>query len=286
MKKSIFLFVVLVFALVACEGGEPPSPAPEPTEVVAVEAEPTEVLPEPTAEPTEVPPEPTAEPTLEPTEEPTVAPTEMPTANDVVIEWLNDAEVVFEECADAMAENEGGQFGAGATKTYNADDDVFAFGAENGGIWMPLNTHLDQFGGMEANGEQAILIKFQPLPPFSLSFTFMGPNEFGVDFWGGGKPSLFWVVEAWKDPFDGNLALEEGGWYYTLMAIDREGNFRSVVWEENNPDNKATFSEAFAERDQGDGYKNQSWKFIIGSNAPMTLNVAEYKVYKFSGFSQ
>lgn len=204
----------------------------------------------------------------------------------IVAQWLNDAEVVFSENVEAMAQNDGGQFGPGARKEFVAEGGLFAFSDEGGGIWTPLNTRLDEFGGMEANGEQAILIRFQPLPPFSLSYTFMGPNEFGIDFYEGGKPSLFWFIEAYKEPFDGNLSLQEGGWYYALMAMDRDGKFRSVIWEDGNPDNNATFSGDFSTRDQGDGYKNQSWKFIIGSNAPMTLNVAEYKIYNFSGFVQ
>ncbi len=271
MKKYVFVFVILAFILAAC-GGETPPPPPEPTEVV-------EVAPEPTA--TEAPPEPTAEPIAIPTEKPSS------TASDTVInQWLTDPQELFGENAEAMAENGGGQFGAGSEKSYNAEENVFTFASGEDAIWTSLNTHLDEFNEEEGGGEQAILIKFQPSTASSLYFTFMGPNEFGVNFWKDGRPSLFWYIEAWEELFEGDLVLEGEGWYYTLMAIDREGNFRSVVWEEGNPDNKAAFSEAFAERDQGDGYKNQSWKFIIGSNAPMTLNMAEYWVYTFSGFAQ
>ncbi len=206
--------------------------------------------------------------------------------DSIVAEWLNDPEVVFSENVEAMAQNDGGQFGPGATKEFVAEGGLFAFSDDDGGIWTPLNTHLDQYGGMETQGNQAFLIHFQPLPPFSLGFVFMGDNELWVDFWEGGKPSIVWVAETNKGPFEGNLALEEGGWYYALMAMDRDGNFRSVVWEDGNPENKAWISDALGEREQGDGYKNQSWKFIISSNAPMTLNVADYQVMKFSGFAQ
>lgn len=275
MKKVTFLFVFFVFLLSACGGGA------EPTPTVEVPEEPTLV---PTEEPTDVPPEPTQEPTPEPTEEPTPEPTEIPGAEDIINQWLVDAQVVFGEKAEDMQENNGGQFGPGSIKTYNAEENVFTFSDDNGSIWTPLNTHLDQFEGVEPNGEQAILFKFQPSSSSGLGFTFMGPNEFGVDFQES-YPGVFWFVEASREAFEGDLVMEDGGWYYILMAIDREGNFRSVVWEDGNPDNHAVFSGAFAERDQGDGYKNQSWKFIIGSG-PMTLNVEEYLVYTFSEFAQ
>lgn len=219
--------------------------------------------------------------------------------DSVVAEWLSDAEIIFAEDASAMAENEGGQFGAGAIKTYNPEENVFTFSDDRGAIWMPLNTYLDQFDGMTIGGNQAMLIKFQPLPPYSLSFNFVSENPFGIDFSAGGTPQVFWAAEMkgefragrmWSqdgmERFSGSLRLEEGGWYYALMAIDNEGNFRSVIWEVGNPDSNTSFSGAFAERVQGDSYKNASWQFLVGSPAPMTLNVAEYQVIKFSGFAQ
>ena len=205
---------------------------------------------------------------------------------DIINQWLADWENVFGENAEAMADNEGGQFGSGAMKVYNAEENVFTFFETEGSIWMGLNTHLDEFGGMETGGNQAMLIKFQPSSANALSFTFMGPNEFGVDFWDEGRPGTFFFIEATKEYFEGDLTLADGVWYDMLMAIDRDGNFLSVVWEDGNFDNNAIYRANLSERDMGEGYQNASWKFIIGSQGPLSLNVAEYNILNFNGFSQ
>ncbi|MBN1303846.1 MAG: hypothetical protein JXA13_05370 [Anaerolineales bacterium] len=193
---------------------------------------------------------------------------------------------VISENALAIAENETGQFGPGADKNYNAADGVFEFFAGEGeNAWMPLNTLPDEYGdGREAGSPQTILIKFKPAD--RLMFDFMGPNEFGIDFWEENKPSLFWFIEAYKEPFEGELALQADAWYYTLMAIDSEGNFRSIVWEDGNANNRATYGGNFAERDNGGGYINQPWKFIIGFQGASTLSVEEYRIFTFNGFAQ
>ena len=202
-------------------------------------------------------------------------------------QWLMDWEVVFGENVEAMTDNEGGQFGPGSIKAYNAEENVFTFSDENGSsIWTPLNTRLDEFGGVETGGNQAIMIKFQPSVANALYYTFMGPNEFGVTFWDEGRPNTFFMVEAYQESFEGEFALQEGLWYNMLMAIDSEGNFLSVVWEDGNFDNHASYKANLSERDMGEGYQNASWKFIIGSQGSLNLNVVEYNVFKYSGFSE
>jgi hypothetical protein len=83
------------------------------------------------------------------------------------------------------------------------------------------------------------------------------------------------------EDFDGSLRMEEGGWYYILMAMSGDGSFRSLVWKDSDPQNIASYSGDF-----GSDYANNSWKFIIGSTVPMTLNIAEYHVFTFSGFNK
>lgn len=267
MKKRIFVLVVFVFILAACGGGEVPAAQD------AVEAEPI-------AEVVEV----------QPTEEPEVIPTETVDLNNpdtILDQWLQAYRPIFGENAEAMANNQGGQFGPGSEKNFNEVEGFFEFSAPEGeDAWTPLNTHLDEYGDVDAGTEQAILIKFQPAPANNLMFVFMGQNEFGVEFFDDGRPSVFWMVEANKEAFETELALQEGLWYYTLMAIDRDGNFRAVIWEDGDAKNAAVFSQALSERDQGDGYKNASWKFIISFGAPGTLKVENYTIYTFSEFVQ
>lgn len=265
MKKFVFVSIVFAILLAGCST---PTPLPEPT------AKPILTLP-PTKEPTA-----TIEPTSTPIPEPTV---DVNSLDYIVEQWLIEPEVVFKENVDDMASNEGGQFG-GATQKF-ADSTLFVFSNGSEGIWTPLNTKLDEYGGMEKGGNQAILFKFQSEQPETLFFTFMGDQrEINVDFWEGGKPRFNLVNDFESTPYTGVLALVPNNAYFMLMAMDSEGNFRSIVWEEAEPRNRSTFSGAFGERAQE--YKNSSWKFILGSNAPTFLSLEEYRVYKFNGFAQ
>ena len=205
---------------------------------------------------------------------------------DIINTWFTDWEAVFGENVDCMKDNEGGQFGPGSMKVYNEEENVFTFSEMDGMIWTPLNTHLDEFDGVEPGGNQAIMIKFQPSVANALQFTFMGPNEFGVEFWDDGHPSTFYYAEAYKEGFEDDFALEAGLWYNMLMAIDKDGKFLAVVWEDGNYENHAMYKQDLSTRDMGEGYKNASWKFIIGSSGALTLNVAEYNVISFGGFNE
>jgi hypothetical protein len=269
MKKTIVVMLLLV--LTGCSTANQATTEPEPTTVIVVE-EPTQT-PLPTEEPTQPP-----EPTLDPND-----------VENILTQWLINAQEVFSEDPQAMSQNEGGQFGPVPIKTYNSSDSVFEFSTGEGEAgWVPLNTLLDEYGSDRQPGSpQAILFKFQaPNQPDQLIFDFMGPNEFGIDFQDGGKPSLFWFIDVQKEAFTGDLVLQTGAVYNVLMAIDSEGNFRSVVWEEGNYQNQATFSDNFAERENnGAGYQNQSWKFVIGFGSSDTLKIHGYRVFTFEGFA-
>lgn len=271
MKK--ILIVLLALGLTACSTTAPTQTIAE-TEPIA-----TTIVTESTQEPL-----PTEE--LTPTAEPTLDPNDV---QNILGQWLINPQEVFGEDSQAMADNSGGQFGPVSIKTFNSSESVFEFGTGEGEAgWVPLNTLLDEFGSDRQPGSpQAILFKFQaPNLPDKLIFDFMGPNEFGVDFQNGGQPSLFWFIDAQKEAFTGDIVIQSGIVYNVLMAIDSDGNFRSVVWEEGNYQNQATFSGNFAERENnGAGYQNQSWKFVIGFGSSDTLKIHEYKVFTFEGFA-
>ena len=263
MKKIVY--GLLIFSLIGC------SPVNQEEMQTELESESTE--------------------TVLPAEEPTLTPEPTPDMNDPLVvldQMMINPEVVLLEDANAMAENDGGQFGFVSIKNYNTEENVFEFSVNEGeSAWVPLNTMLDEFGAnRQAGSNQAIYMKFQPpAQSNTLVFDFMGLNEFGIDFQNGGKPSLFWFVDAYNEQFEGDLALQFDTYYYLVMAIDSDGKFRSVIWEDGVPENRATFSSNFAERQNGEGYQNQTWKFIIGFGGPDTLKIAEYGPITFDGFN-
>ena len=261
MKKTAsLLFIVLSVILASCATNQPTeNPIPTSTKTVA---------PTVTPKPIEIPTT---------TDEPE---NNNMTPDAIVSEWLSDPQQIWSENSVAMAENQGGQFGSGSNKNYIAEQDVFSFTDSDGMIWTRLNTNLDEWEGGDPQGNQAILVKWQAFSPSALGFTFIGKNsskEFNVQF---SNPCQLNRIEG-IEQFTGDLEIEEGVWFYTLMAIDCNGNFRSVIWQADDPEKQSSYQGSF-----GEEYANDSWRFIFGSSSPMTLNVQEYAVYTFSDFIQ
>lgn len=269
MKKRILTFVlVAVFSLSACSPkGSAPINTLEPTELPATTA--------PTTAPTKMP-EATA--TMEPT----------PDLNnpEVILQQVFiNPNVVFSEDANSMAENQGGQFGPVAIKQFNPEEHVFEFTSDANNGWVPLNTMLDAFGDQAQTGQsQAILFTFTaPANPASVIFDFMGANEFGVSFESEARPAVFWFAEAYKEEFEGEFLLESGITYHILMGLSSDGRFVSLIWQEGDFANHVRFDQDFSSRQNGEGYKNQTWKFVIGFGATDTLKIHGYKVITFEG---
>ncbi len=209
---------------------------------------------------------------------------------EVMKTFLNDPVLKFNENVDGMKQNNGGQFGPGSKKTVPDGAAYMSFTGQNDkdGIWTPLNTPLDQFDKSDKpGGNQAIFFKFQALPPEYLYFTFMGPQEFNIDFWEGGKPRINWLAEFKNAPMQSkSFTIEKGIWYFMLMAMDKNGKFTAAIWEADNYKNMTIFFEDFSTHPGGEKYKNASWKFILGSNEPMTINLENYRVLSFGSINE
>ncbi len=210
-------------------------------------------------------------------------------AMGIVGTWLENQREVFGEGARAWKDNNGGHFGAGALKNFDDETQTLIF-KNNGGenIYTPLNTPLDEYNGDEEKGNQAILFKFKAEPASPLYFTLLVPGdngplvEFNVDFWNKGKPYITMMAEFKTDPWDdGPFVVEDGKWYYMLMAMEKSGYFVTSIWEDGNPENRISFQDNLSAHPEGDKYVNASWKFFVGSNAATTLSMEEYKVLTF-----
>lgn len=275
MKKAIctiLVFSIYIFSLTACAasdtGSSETAQLVEDTEEIAIE-------------------DPVEEPTVEPTEEPA------PGLYDpwvMVNELLVNPVVVFDENTASMRENEGGEFSYVDIKKYNAEEDVFEFSTGNDGAYLILSGFLDEVGeNRETGSAQGIFVKFQPPTNdvSSLGFGFHAPaGELTVDFGDNGKPSLTIVEEFRNDPFSGSLALESGKFYYFLMALNSNGEFTSVVWEDSNADNRAGYTTNFADHQSAEYYQNSSRSFNMSFAANDTLKIAEYAILTFDGINE
>ncbi len=154
---------------------------------------------------------------------------------------------------------------------------------------MPYNERLADAGGEHRNNTQAILIKFQPEQAGNLSFKLFGIGdlELAVAFDEQNHPNFVNIQEAMKFPFSDyaptDLELESGKWYYGLFAFDTDGNFRAVIWEEGDAEGRAYCAENLSE--QRDDYRDSNWELVIGFDAGGTLNVENYDIMDFDGFT-
>lgn len=287
MKKKIVFVIGLLSVLSILLGACAPQSTTEPTQV---QEDPATEAPLPT-ETEEAAPTETEAPTEEPTEE--VIETDEPAALDpvqeVVDQWLVDWDEIFKEDAFAMADNMGGQFGAGSGKNFNADEMVFEFSNEGEGIFVPLNTLLRDFCGEECKPGMAIAVTLQPIP-MSLNFRNTDRpdmNDFGVEFDGEMQQSIYWVGDAYKEPFESQLDIQPSTWYTVLIAITDDGKYTLLVWQSDSPENMASYSGDYGTREDTEGYLNVNWKFAMWDNgAESPLKVKNYAVYTFDGFEE
>jgi hypothetical protein len=64
-----------------------------------------------------------------------------------------------------------------------------------------------------------------------------------------------------SEPLAGHLSASPDTWYYALLAVDRGGEFIAMVWERDNPSEKAA-----AWRDMGPAWSGLPWEFIGQAN--------------------
>lgn len=97
-----------------------------------------------------------------------------------------------------------------------------------------------------------------------------------------GKPEFVHVQDFYRAPYsqfrETNLSLENDKWYWAMMAVDGEGQYRSLVWEDGNPANNAFCQE-------GSRATDNNFNFSMGFGPNMTLNVYEYFIIDFDGFT-
>lgn len=288
MKKKFVIVLGLLSVLGLLLGACAPQSTPAPTQVQDV----TEAEEPLTTETEEAAPLETEAATEQPTEE-VVVETEEPVALDpvqeVVDQWLVDWDEVFKEDAFAMADNMGGQFGAGSGKNFNADEQVFEFINEGEGIFVPLNTLLRDFCGEDCKPGTAIAVTLQPIP-MSLNFRNTDRpdlNDFGIEIDSQMQQSVYWIGDAYKEPFESQLEIQPDTWYTVLIAITEDGKYKLLIWQSDSPENMVSYTGDYGAREDSEGYLNVNWKFAMwdtGAEAP--LKVKNYAVYTFAGFEE
>jgi len=275
-KKSVFL-LILVLLLSACsKGSVEPTPIPEePKEEQIIEQE----IEQEDEQEVEQEADTSDEAQAQEQQDDPIDPMDM--AQTV----LNDPMVIFQEDAAMMDENTAANFGSVAIKQLGEGGEYYQFISNIDGAYMIGNMNFLDVGDFRGNA-QAVMIKFQPENVEGLFFTLFGNGEIILSF-PDNQPFFTHVNDNYNAPYsdyrDTNLTLESDKWYWAIMAMDAEGNFRSLVWEEQNPENNAYCGENMG--DWHPEYKGGNWHLTIGFGPNQTLNIKEYFIMDFDGFT-
>lgn len=205
----------------------------------------------------------------------------------VVQTILNDPQVLFSEDADAMNQNGGASFGNVAVKQRGRNKSYYEFVSDDNGANMAGTQKLTNLGTFRDNA-QAVLFKFNSDTPAELSFTLAsGALSVSLCFDETGRPTFAYAGDDYLTLYeryrDTSLTVEAGKDYWVLMAFDRYGYYRSLVWAADDAGDVAFCTENIGVWDND--YRGESWTLSIAFGANQTLRLAQYEVLDFAGFT-
>ena len=228
----------------------------------------------------------TPEPTEEPTPEPEPEEPQIPQNKDEIIgSMLENPHELWSEGSAGFSENDGGEFGGGVKKGYNADmQRLEIFGEENGAC-AKFNTSLMTCMsdvGMDKVPQQAVLVKFSASDITEARVSFDALDEIDFSFRDDG---IYFVDVAnffempISDFTPNNLELKNDTIYNFFFAFDDEGNIRMFVWEDGLAENHAYFEYDLYQDAANINSCDLIMHLAVGPNEQ--FNIYEYWVYTF-----
>lgn len=197
---------------------------------------------------------------------------------------VENAQVVFEETAEAMNENDGGQFSFMPTKTYDTENDVFLFASEDEPGYLAFNTPLSEIEQMSGERGKGFYFKFMPNAD-NLRFSYISPEmeEIGILFEEDGSPYLFNSSNDLLIPFMSGetepCAVVNGNWYHLFFAIDEDNHVKGLIWPVDEMLHNGGFADFVF-----DGFDAQDWQFVIQFDPAGELLLHEYQIYSIENF--
>jgi hypothetical protein len=107
-------------------------------------------------------------------------------------------------------------------------------------------------------------------------------RSFGVIYYVGNLPRV--LLTQGKNNvgsgsyLNGNLSLKKDTWYGFAIAIGKDADLFSMVWDLNDPSHRAVYHEKL-----NDKWIGKTWKFLIQANTGTSLNVDNFSFFSFSG---
>lgn len=198
---------------------------------------------------------------------------------------------LFEEGADDMRNNQGGEFGFVAEKRF-VNEDEFLFRTTYEPAFVALNKTLTDFYTLNSVKGRAIYLNFKASEVEELRFALVGNDgvEFGISFEEDMIPRLFVVGEEEVYPLmfgeEEPPTLEMEEWYHFVLGVDEMGHCRGVFW----PMDDFLHDGAFLDWDltafeNGERFLNQPWEFVMEFDEMSAVTLKEYGVYAFENYA-
>ena len=210
---------------------------------------------------------------------------ELQSKDDVLYSMLMRPQELWSEGSGGFAENQGGEFGGGASeKRFNENEGRLEMFSDDIAACVPFNTTLRDCGP-DNRPQQAIIVKFQPENVPDFRFSFEAKSEIALSFREDG-PYITDVASFFEMPFSeyaaNNFEVKKNSIYYILVAIDENAIMRVFVWEEGMIENQAYLEYNLYQGD--DDIFDSKWKMFIGFGPNGQFNIYEYWVYTFDNF--
>lgn len=209
--------------------------------------------------------------------------------DDVLYSMLMNPHYLWGEGSPGFAENDGGEFGGGVKKGYNADMQRLEIFGEDTGACAKFNTSLQTCMsdvGMEKVPQQAVIVKFSASDiSEGARVSFDALDE--IDFWFRDDGVYFVDVARFlempiTDYMPNNLELKDDTIYYFFFAFDAQGNIRMFIWEDGLLENQAYFEYDLYQDTDDINNSDLIMHLAIGANEQ--FNLYEYWIYTFDSF--
>ena len=206
----------------------------------------------------------------------------------VLFSMLQNPQELWYEGSQGFSENDGGEFGGGVTKGYNADMQRLEIFGEDTGACSKFNTSLKTCMsdvGIDKVPQQAVFVKFSASDITEARISFDALDE--IDFWFGDDGVKFVDVANFfempiTDFMPNNLELKNDTIYTFFFAFDAEGNIRMFVWEDGSTENQAYFEYDLYQDAADINSCDLIMHLAIGANEQ--FNLYEYWIYTFDSF--
>ncbi len=201
-----------------------------------------------------------------------------------------DSRTMFGETAKDIGENQGLNLGEAQSAELSEDGQYYRISTGKIGDQI-IGLDFSAYGDFRGNNK-AVLIKFRTDAPEHVSFSLFGLGEIKLRV-ETGEPFLeykyseektgyeYRLNEFYSNYMETDLMLEPGKWYWAIMAVSGDGEYRSLVWEDENEDNFAYCAQRLGPIE---GRDDLDWHLTLGMDGECNLDIAQYSIMDFERF--